>query len=75
MTDYPFGMRMIKQKEWAKLIKPSKSFHITPYGWAIAQGEMRLLERVESFITTIKRDGRLHKAAQTHRLEPIVLND
>jgi len=73
MTDYPFGMRMIEQKEWAKLIKPSKPFHITPYGWAIAQGETRFLEKVESFISTIKWDGRLHKAAQAHHLEPIVL--
>lgn len=73
MTDYPFGMRMITQKEWAKLIKPSQPFHITPYGWAIAQGETHFLEKVESFISTIKRDGRLQKASQTHRLEPIVL--
>ncbi|OHE11511.1 MAG: amino acid ABC transporter substrate-binding protein, partial [Sulfurimonas sp. RIFOXYB2_FULL_37_5] len=43
MTDYPFGMRMIEQKEWAKLIKPSQPFHITPYGWAMAQGETRFL--------------------------------
>lgn len=73
MTDYPFGMRMIAQKEWAKLIKPSQPFHTTPYGWAIAQGETRFLERVESFIATIKWDGRLHKAAQAHHLDPIVL--
>jgi len=73
MTDYPFGMRMIAQKEWANLIKPSKPFYITPYGWAMAKGESRFFEKVESFIATIKQDGRLYKAAQTHHLEPIIL--
>ncbi|MBV5278051.1 MAG: amino acid ABC transporter substrate-binding protein [Campylobacteraceae bacterium] len=73
MTDFPFGMRMVEQRDWAKLIRPTKPFHITPYGWAMAQGEERFLERVESFIKTIKKDGRLWKAARTHHLEPIVL--
>lgn len=72
MTDYPFGMRMIEQKEWAKLIKPSKPFHMTPYGWAIAKGETRFLEKIESFISTIKQNGRLYSAAQIHHLAPII---
>ena len=75
MTDYPFGMLVIQQKEWAKLIKPSKPFHMTPYGWAMAQGEKRFLAKVESFIATIKHDGRLKKAALTHHLEPIIMAD
>lgn len=75
MTDYPFGMRMIQEKEWAKLIIPTKPFHITPYGWAMAQGEDRFFSRVESFITTIKHDGRLLKAAQNHHLAPIVVTE
>ena len=75
MTDYPFGMLMIQQKEWAKLIKPNKPFHMTPYGWAMAQGEERFLAKVESFIATIKHDGRLKKAALAHHLEPIVMVD
>ena len=72
MTDFPFGMRMIEQREWAKLIRPKTPFHITPYGWAMAQGEDAFLKRVESFIASIKKDGRLYKAAVTHHLEPIV---
>lgn len=75
MTDYPFGMLVIQQKEWAKLIKPSVSFHITPYGWAIAQNEEHFLTRIESFIATIKHDGRLLKAAQNHHLEAIVASE
>jgi len=75
MTDYPFGMRMIDEKEWAKLIRPPKPFHITQYGWALAQDEPALYERVEVFIKAIKKDGRLLKAARAHHLEPIVITD
>lgn len=72
MTDFPFGVRMIEQREWARLIRPKTPFHITPYGWAMAQGEDAFFKRVESFIATIKKDGRLYKAALTHHLEPII---
>lgn len=75
MTDYPFGIRMMEEREWAKLIKPSKPFNITPYGWAIAQNEPALLEKVEAFIVAIKHDGRLLNAAKQHHLEPIVLTE
>ena len=73
MSDYPFGMRMVAQREWAKLIVPSTPFHITPYGWAIAQNEPSLSAKVEAFITAIKQDGRLLNAAKKHHLEPIVI--
>lgn len=73
MTDYPFGIRMIEEREWAKLIKPSTPFNVTPYGWAIAQNEPALKAKVEAFIETIKHDGRLLNAAKRHHLEPIVL--
>lgn len=73
MSDYPFGMRMMAQREWAKLIRPSSPFHITPYGWAIEKDEPRLNAKVEAFITTIKQDGRLLNAAKKHHLEPIVI--
>lgn len=75
MSDYPFGIRMLEEREWAKLIKPTKPFHITPYGWAIAKNEPALQARVEAFITAIKRDGRLLSAAKHHHLEPIVLSE
>ena len=75
MSDYPFGIRMVEEKEWAKLIKPTSVFHMMPYGWAIAQNEPALLEKVESFIAAIKHDGRLLSAAKHHHLEPIVLSE
>ena len=72
MTDYPFGIRMIAQREWAKLIRPTRPFHITPYGWALRQNEPEWLSTVEAFIVSIKNDGRLKRFAQKHALEPIV---
>ena len=72
MTDYPFGMRMMAQREWAKLIRPTTPFHITPYGWALRQNEPEWTSTVEAFIATIKNDGRLERFAQKHALEPIV---
>ena len=73
MSDYPFGIYMLEEQEWAKLIKPTKPFHITPYGWAITQNEPAFEQRVEAFIKAIKHDGRLLSAAKHHHLEPIVV--
>ena len=75
MTDYPFGMRMMAEREWAKLIKPSLPFHITPYGWALDKRESAWQERVEAFIQTIQKDGRLFEAAKKHHLEPIIMRE
>jgi len=75
MSDYPFGIRMIEEREWAKLIRPSQPFHITSYGWAIAKNEPALHAKVEAFIAAIKHDGRLLMAAKRHHLEPIVLTE
>lgn len=74
MTDYPFGIRMVEEREWAKLITPTQAFHVVPYGWAMAQNEPALKEKVEAFIVAIKHDGRLLEAAKRHHLEPIVLS-
>ena len=72
MTDYPFGMRVVKEKEWAKLIPPSKPFNTTLYGWALSPQESALIDRVEAFIKRIKNDGTLVEAAKRHSLDPIV---
>lgn len=73
MTDYPFGIRMMALRDWAKIIKPEKTFHMTSYGWAIAQGEDAFLEKTEAFIQKIKKDGRLLKIAKSYKLDSIVL--
>jgi ABC-type amino acid transport substrate-binding protein len=59
MTDYPFGKRMLAKTDWAKLITPSSTYHMTPYAWAMAYGNDKFYNRVEKFISDIKKDGRL----------------
>jgi len=72
MTDYPFGMRMLSQTSWARLIKPEKTYHLTSYGWATSYGDEQFFNKIESFIKDIKKDGRLLNAAKNNGLEPIV---
>lgn len=71
MTDYPFGKRMLAKTNWAKLIIPSQTYHMTPYAWATSYGDDKFYNRVEKFISDIKKDGRLLKAAKENGLEPI----
>lgn len=71
MTDYPFGKRMIAQTNWAKLITPDSTYHKTPYAWAMAYGNDKFYERVEQFISDIKKDGRLLNLARKNGLGPI----
>ncbi|MDZ7817521.1 MAG: ABC transporter substrate-binding protein [Aliarcobacter sp.] len=72
MTDYPFGKRMLAKTDWAKLITPSSTYHLTPYAWTVAYGDDKFYDRVEKFISDIKKDGRLYKLAKDNQLEPIV---
>ena len=72
MTDYPFGKRMLAQTNWAKLIIPSSTYHLTEYAWVMNYGDDKWYNRVEKFIKDIKQDGRLLQYAQKNGLEPIV---
>uniref|UniRef100_UPI004047C4FF substrate-binding periplasmic protein n=1 Tax=Aliarcobacter sp. TaxID=2321116 RepID=UPI004047C4FF len=72
MTDYPFGKRMLAKTDWAKLISPNTTYHLTPYSWVVAYGDEKFYNRVEKFISDIKKDGRLIELAQKNGLEPIV---
>ncbi len=72
MTDYPFSRRMLETTDWATLISPPATFHLTPYAFALPLGDARWHARVEQFVDAIKRDGRLAEAARRHKLDPIV---
>jgi ABC-type amino acid transport substrate-binding protein len=72
MTDYPFSRRMLDNNDWARLISPPETYHITPYAWAVAPGETRLLTRLDQILAEMKRDGRLLTNARRYGLEPIV---
>jgi cyclohexadienyl dehydratase len=75
MTDFPFSRRMLEQTDWARLVSPPSTYHLTSYAYAMAPGDDRWLARVERFVADVKRDGRLLAAAKKHQLDPIVAPD
>lgn len=72
MTDFPYSQRFLANADWARLIAPPSTYHITPYAFAIKPGDDAWHTRLENFVSDIKRDGRLMLAAKRHKLEPIV---
>ena len=75
MTDYPYSRRMLETTDWARLVAPPNTFHMTHYAYAVAPGDDRWLSRIDQFVRDIKRDGRLMQAAAKYRLENIVVRD
>lgn len=73
MTDFPFSRRMLETTDWARLVAPDATYHITPYGYAIEPGDDRWHSRLERFVADAKKDGRLLAAAKRHKLETIVV--
>lgn len=72
MTDYPYGQRFLINADWARLVAPPSTFHITPYAYALQPGDDAWHARLNRFVADIKRDGRLLKSAQANQLAPIV---
>jgi len=72
MTDFPYGRRMASLTTWAHLMEPAQTLAPTPYTYAVPKGEPEWLAKVNEFITTVKKDGRLAASAKKHGLAPIV---
>lgn len=75
ITDYPYSLKMLAKTQWARLITPNKTYHLTPYAWAMDYHNEDFYNRVEQFISTIKNDGRLNQIAIKNGLEPIIKVD
>lgn len=73
MTNYPYSRRMLDNSEWARLVSPPQPVHPTPYAFAVAPDDDGWHARVEAFVATVKRDGRLLGLARRHKLESIVV--
>lgn len=73
MADYPYSQRFLVNADWARLLSPPGSYHITPYGYAIKPGDDAWHARLERFVRDIKRDGRLAASAKQHKLSPILV--
>ena len=56
----------------ASSIEPPEKLAITPYAYAVPQGDQVWLNFINLFIDTIKLDGRLKKYAEKNKLGPIV---
>jgi ABC-type amino acid transport substrate-binding protein len=75
MSDYPYTRRMVAFHDWARVIAPASPFAATSYAYAVRKGDAAWLERMNAFVRSIKRDGRLAGAARRHDLLPIVVAD
>ncbi len=75
MTDFPYSRRMLETTDWARLMAPTSTFHMTNYAYAVAPGDDAWFKRMEQFVSDIKRDGRLLKAASRYKLDPIVVRN
>ncbi len=75
MTDFPYSQRFLANADWARLVVPPKTYHVTPYAYAMKLDDDIWYARMEQFVSDIKRDGRLMAAAKRHKLEPIVVHE
>lgn len=75
ITDYPYGKKMINVYDWAELLAPPGKTEQFQYAYAVAKGDSAWLERVDQFVSDIKNDGRLLKAAAHNGLTPIIINE
>ena len=73
MTDFPFSRRMLETTDWARLVKPTATYHVTRYAYATKAGDDAWAARMERFVADVKADGRLLAAAQRHKLDPIIV--
>ena len=73
MTDFPYSRRLLDNADWARLIAPPQPFHRVPYAYAVKPGDDEWLRTVDDFVSAIKRDGRLERAAVRFGLGEIVV--
>jgi cyclohexadienyl dehydratase len=73
MTDYPYSRRLLDNADWARLVPPTKPFHVLPYAYAVKPGDAEWLARADAFVAQIKKDGRLAAAAQRAGLGEVVV--
>ena len=72
IANFLYSRRMLDQVDWARLISPPATFHLTPCAYAVRPGDDAWHARVEQFVAAIQRDGRLQGSARRHKLDPIV---
>jgi cyclohexadienyl dehydratase len=68
LTSFPYGSQLLEKERWGRLIAPPAPFHPVPFAYAVKPGDDMWLEKVNTFVQQIKRDGRLSTAARRHHL-------
>ncbi len=74
MTDFPFSRRMLETTDWARLVMPPTTYHLTPYAYAMQKGDNAWYTRVELFLERVKKNGQLLAAIKSHKLDPIAVD-
>lgn len=75
MTDFPFSRRMLETTDWARLVAPPTTYHLTSYAYAMQQGDDIWHQRIERFMQKAKQNGQLMAAIKRHKLDPIATRD
>jgi cyclohexadienyl dehydratase len=75
MTDFPFSRRMLETTDWARLIAPTATYHLTRYAYAMQPGDDVWHARIERFLNAARRNGQLLAAIKRHKLDPIAAPD
>ena len=71
MTDYPFSRRMLETTDWARLVAPPATYHLTHYAYAMQKGDDAWYERVSRFLDSARQNGTLAAAIKRHKLDPV----
>lgn len=71
MTDYPFSRRMLETTDWARLVAPATTYHLTHYAYAMQKGDDAWFDRVSRFLDESRQNGTLAEAIRRHKLDPI----
>lgn len=72
MSDFPYTRLMMLTYDWTRVIEPPAPVSPTDYAYAVRQGEPDWLSRVDAFVDSIRKDGRLAAAAERFGLTPIL---
>ena len=75
MTDFPFSRRMLETTDWARLVAPTATYHLTRYAYAMQPGDDVWHARIERFLNEARRNGQLLAAIKRHKLDPIAARD
>lgn len=75
MTDYPFSQRLLQTSDWARLVHPAGTVHLTPYAWAMRLEDDDWADHADQYLQKIQGNGVLKRAAERHGLFPIAVFD